>query len=77
MNFLMKAMLKRQLAQFPKEQQEMIIGMIEKNPKFFEEISSEIQKKIKNGVPRQNAMMSVMMSRKEEIQKMMMMEQQK
>jgi hypothetical protein len=76
MNFLMKAMLKRQLAQFPKEQQEMIIGMIEKNPKFFEEISSEIQKKIKNGVPRQNAMMSVMMSRKDEIQKMMM-EQQK
>lgn len=76
MNFLMKAMLKRQLAQLPKDQQDMIIGMIEKNPKFFEQISKEVQTKIKNGVPRQNAMMSVMMSHKDEIQKMMM-EQQK
>lgn len=76
MNFLMKAMLKRQLAHLPKEQQEMIIGAIEKNPKFFEQIASEIQTKIKNGVPKQTAMMSVMMSHKDELQKMMM-EQQK
>ncbi len=71
MNFLMKAMLKRQLAQLPKDQQEMIINMIEKNPKFFEKISSEIQTKIKNGVPKQTAAMSVFMAHKDELQKMM------
>ncbi|MBP9763233.1 MAG: hypothetical protein KBD10_00620 [Candidatus Pacebacteria bacterium] len=76
MNFLMKAMLKRQLAQLPKEQQEMIITMIEKNPKLFEKISEEIKVKIKNGIPKQTASMSVFMSHKDEIQKLMM-EQQK
>ncbi len=75
MNFLMKAMLKRQLAQLPKEQQEMIITMIETNPKFFEQISDEISKKVKNGVPKQAAAMSVFMSHKDEIQKMMMNQQ--
>lgn len=72
MNFLMKAMLKRQLAQLPKEQQEMIITMIEKNPKLFEKISEEIKVKIKNGIPKQTASMSVFMSHKDEIQKLMM-----
>ncbi len=72
MNFLMKMMLKKQLAGLPKEQQEMIIKMIEENPKFFEQISKEIQSKIKAGVPKQNAAMSVFMSHKDEIQRMMM-----
>lgn len=75
MNFLMKAMLKRQLSNLPKEQQEMIIAMIESNPKFFEQISEEISKKVKNGVPKQTAAMSVFMSHKDEIQKMMMNQQ--
>lgn len=69
-------MLKRQLAQLPKEQQEMIITMIEKNPKLFEKISEEIKVKIKNGISKQTASMSVFMSHKDEIQKLMM-EQQK
>lgn len=72
MNFLMKMMLKKQLAGLPKEQQEMIIKMIEENPKFFEQISKEIQSKIKAGVPKQNAAMSVFMTHKDEIQRMMM-----
>jgi hypothetical protein len=72
MNFLMKAMLKRQLSSLPKEQQEMIITMIEKNPKLFEKISEEIKVKVKNGVPKQAASMSVFMSHKDEIQKLMM-----
>lgn len=72
MNFLMKMMLKKQLAGLPKDQQEMIIKIIEENPKFFEQISKEIQEKIKAGVPKQNAAMSVFMSHKDELQKMMM-----
>lgn len=76
MNFLMKALLKKQLAHLPKDQQEMIINMIEKNPKLFEQISKEIKEKIKNGVPQQTASMAVFMAHKDEIQKLMM-EQQK
>ena len=72
MNFLMKMMLKKQLAGLPKDQQEMIMKIIEENPKFFEQISKEIQDKIKAGVPKQNAAMSVFMSHKDELQKMMM-----
>jgi hypothetical protein len=68
--------LKRQLAQLPKEQQEMIINMIEKNPKLFEQISQEIKVKVKNGVPKQTAAMSAFMAHKQEIQKLMQ-EQQK
>lgn len=76
MNFLMKAMLKKQLSALPKDQQEMIINMIEKNPKLFEQISQEIKDKIKNGVPKQTAAMSAFMAHKHEIQKLMQ-EQQK
>lgn len=76
MNFLMKAMLKKQLSNLPKDQQEMIINMIEKNPKLFEQISKEIKEKIKNGIPQQTASMSVFMTHKDEIQKLML-EQQK
>lgn len=72
MNFLMKMMLKKQLAGLPKDQQEMIIKMIEENPKFFEQISKEIGAKVKAGVPKQNAAMSVFLSHKDEIQRMMM-----
>ena len=76
MNFLMKAMLKKQLSNLPKDQQEMIINMIEKNPKLFEQISKEIKEKIKNGIPQQTASMSVFMTHKDEIQKLML-DQQK
>lgn len=72
MNFLMKAMLKKQLANLPKDQQEMIITMIEKNPKLFEQIAKEIKEKVKNGVPQQTAAMSVFMTHKDEIQKLML-----
>ncbi|MFA7193311.1 MAG: hypothetical protein WC087_00105 [Candidatus Paceibacterota bacterium] len=76
MNFLMKAMLKKQLAHLPKDQQEMIITMIEKNPKLFEQIAKEIKEKVKNGVPQQTAAMSVFMTHQNEIKKLMT-EQQK
>jgi hypothetical protein len=70
MNFLMKAMLKKQLAQLPKEQQEMIIRAIDNNPNFFDQIAKEIKEKTKAGVDKQTAAMSVMMSHKDELQKM-------
>jgi hypothetical protein len=47
-NFLMKAMLKSQMKNVPKEQQEMLLMLVEKNPDFFQKIALEIQEKINN-----------------------------
>ncbi len=71
MNFLMKAMLKKQLKALPPQQQEMIIKAVEENPKLFEVIAKEIQEKIKKGVDKQAAAMQVMMAHKQELQKAM------
>lgn len=67
MNFLMKAMLKRQLKALPADQQEMIIRAIEENPKLFETIAKEIQEKVKKGVDKQTAAMQVMMAHQNEL----------
>ncbi len=71
MNFLMKAMLKKQLKSLPPQQQEMIIKAVEENPKLFEVIAKEIQEKIKKGVDKQTAAMSVMMSHQNELRQVM------
>ena len=71
MNFLMKTMLKKQLGGLPPEQQEMIMNAIEKNPEFFDKIGKEIKAKVKSGVDKQTASMSVMMAHKNELQKLM------
>jgi len=75
MNFLMKAMLKKQLAGLPAEQRDMIIKAVEANPKFFEQIAKEIQVKVKQGIDKQTATMSVMMSHQNELRKLMQQQQ--
>lgn len=59
-NFLMKAMLKKQMKGMPEEQQEYFISLIEKNPDFFMKIAGEVQEKTKGGMSQQDAMMMVM-----------------
>lgn len=71
MNFLMKTMLKRQLSALPKEQQEMILTAIEKNPELFDKIGKEIKAKVKSGVDKNAAAMSVMMSHQNDLRKIM------
>lgn len=71
MNFFMKAMLKQQLKALPKQQQDMIIVAVEKNPKFFEQIAKEIQDKIKKGVDKQTASMQVMMAHQNELRNLL------
>lgn len=71
MNFLMKKMLQRQLKNMPKDQAEMIMTLVEKNPELFKKIGDEIKAKTKNGIDQQTAAMSVMMAHKDEIQKAM------
>ncbi len=65
-------MVKRQIKDMPKEQQEMILNLVEQNPELLKTISVEIQEKVKKGIDQQAAMMQVMMDHKAELQQAMM-----
>lgn len=47
-NFATKKLLERQLKNAPPEQRDMIMGLMEKNPKLFEQLAKEIQDEMKN-----------------------------
>jgi len=70
-NFLLKAMLKKQMKGVPPEQQEKILSMIEKNPDFFMKIAEKVQEKTKGGMGQQEAMMLVMKEHEEELKGVM------
>jgi HPt (histidine-containing phosphotransfer) domain-containing protein len=72
LNFVMKQMVKRQIKDMPKDQQEMIMTLIDENPELLKTISGEIQAKVKKGIDQQTAMMQVMMDHKDELQRAMM-----
>ena len=66
-NFVMKAMLKKQMKGIPEEQQEFFLTLIEKNPDFFMKIAQEAQEKIKGGMSQQDAMNAVMRAHEAEL----------
>lgn len=68
-NFMVKKMLERQLKNAPKEQQEMIMTLMEKNPQLFEKIAKEIQAEMKGGKDQMAAAMKVMPKYQAELQK--------
>lgn len=70
MNFFTKKLMQMQLKNLPKEQQELIMAMMEKNPDLFMRISNEIKAKKKAGMDEQMAMMQVMMAHKHEMEKL-------
>lgn len=73
LNFVMKKMVKRQIKDMPKDQQDMIMNLVDENPQLLKTISTEIQEKIKKkGIDQQTAMMQVMMDHKDELQRAMM-----
>ena len=65
---LMKKLLKSKMKDVPEEQQDMILGAIEKNPEFFQKIGLEIQTKMKEGKDQMAATMEVMRAHQEELQ---------
>jgi phage-related minor tail protein len=67
----MKQAMKSQLKNVPKDQQEKIMGLIDKNPEFFTQMAEKVKKKIDSGKPQMTAMMEVMQENKDELQKMM------
>jgi hypothetical protein len=58
--FLMKKLLEKQLKDAPPEQRELIMTLIEKDPKLFEKIAMEMQAEIKAGETQMAAAMKVM-----------------
>lgn len=59
-NWLMKKMAERQLKNLPKDQQEMIMTLLENNPELFAKIAKEVEHKVKKeGRDQMVAMMEV------------------
>lgn len=67
----MKQAMKSQLKNVPKEQQDKIMELIDKNPEFFTQLAEKVKKKIDSGKPQMAAMMEVMQEHKAELQDMM------
>jgi hypothetical protein len=70
-SFATRKLLEKQLASVPKEQQELIMTMFEKDPKLFENIAKEIQAEMKNGSSQMQAAMKVMPKYQAQMQALM------
>ena len=71
-NKALEKLMEKQLGHLPKEQQEMIMKMIENNPDLFKKIGDEIDAKKKAGQNELYAGIEVMKKYQGEIQKLMM-----
>lgn len=69
--FLLKKMMQSQLKNMPKDQQQKVMGMFEKNPELFETIAKETQAEIKKGKNQMAASMEVMKRHQKELQQLM------
>jgi hypothetical protein len=67
-NFLMKAMIKRQLKGVPDAEIDKILTIVEKNPDFFKKMGDDIKQKTKSGMGQQEAMQAFMSAHKDELQ---------
>lgn len=71
-NFAVKKLLEKQLKSVPEDQREMIMTMVEKDPKLFEKIAKELQEEMKaNGNNQMNAAMKVLPKYQSEIMSIM------
>lgn len=67
---MLRAMMAKQLKGMPKEMQEQILGMVEKNPEFFTKMAKKIQERVKRGENQMFAMQAVAKEHQNELQKM-------
>ena len=63
-------MLESQLKNVPGEQKEKVLGMISKNPDFFNKIAEEVKKEMDNGKDQMSATMEVISKYKEDFKKL-------
>lgn len=71
-NYAVKKMIQSQLKNVPAGQQQMIMELVEKDPKLFEKIAKEMQAELKmNGNNQMAAAMKVLPKYQSELQKAM------
>lgn len=71
LNFFMKQMLAKQMANMPAEQKERVLKAFDENPDFFKKLMGDISDRLKRGEPQQAAIMGVMASHKAELEKIL------
>jgi prephenate dehydrogenase len=69
--FFLKQAAKVGTRNLPKDQQELILRIIEKNPKLFEQIAKEIKELTDKGKPEMYATFEVMQKHQKEMQEVM------
>ncbi len=70
-DFFIKKMVESKMKDVPKEQQEKMLALIQKNPELFQKIALEIQTEMKSGKDEMGAAMSVMGRYKTDLEKIM------
>jgi hypothetical protein len=70
-DFFLKNAAKFGTRNLPKDQQEMIMKIVEKNPELFEKIATETKKLIDSGKPEMYATFEVMQKYQKELQGIM------
>jgi len=70
-DFLLKQAMKWKMKDVPKEQQEQIMTLVQKDPELFKRIGEEVEKRTKNGEPQMKATMEVMKKYRSELAALM------
>lgn len=71
-NYAMKKMLQSQMKDVPQDQQDMLLEMVDKDPKLFESMAKEMQEEMKkNGNNQMAAAMKVMPKYQAQLQQIM------
>ncbi len=70
-DFITEKLVRSKMKNLPKNQQDMFIKLIQKNPELFKKIGDEVKVLKKNGVSEMTATMQVMRKYQAEIQKLM------
>lgn len=70
-NFLMRKLLEKQMKGVPKDQQEQLMGMLEKDPELFTKIATEMQAEMKKGKDQMSAAMAVLPKYQARLQELM------
>lgn len=65
--FFVRKLIESKMKDVPKEQRDMVITMIEKNPDFFQKLAEEIQVEIEKGEDQMTATMNVMKRHEESL----------
>lgn len=68
----MRQLIKHKMKDVPKEQQELIMKLVEKNPELFKKIGEEVDRRVKKGgEPQMKATMEVMKKYRTELAELM------